>query len=93
MAMDNIIVRNAMIIWFLNIDFNNITSVKLAHALPIINAISAPRPIPFAAKAALKGMTVSALIYKGIPITAAIGTAKGVFSLATLAINSVGINP
>ena len=57
-------VKNAMIIGFLNIDFNNITSVKLAPALPIINAITAPRPMPFAAKAALKGMTASALIYK-----------------------------
>ena len=68
-------IRNAAIIWFLKIDFSKITSVRLAPALPIIRAMTAPKLIPLAAKAALSGITASARIYKGIPMIAAIGTA------------------
>ena len=73
---------------FLNSDFNNITSVKLAPALPMISAIKGPNAMPFAIRAALNGITASALMYKGIPMTAAIGTAHQLSPLAYFAINS-----
>lgn len=61
---------------------SKITSVKLAPALPIISAITAPSPIPFAANAALNGITVSARMYSGIPISTAAGIANQLSSLA-----------
>lgn len=61
-AIPRITNKNAAIILFLKIDFKRITSVKLAPALPIIKAITAPSPIPFVTSAALRGITASALI-------------------------------
>ncbi len=85
--------RKAIINFVVNMDFKRITSGRLAPALPIINAITAPIPIPFATKAALKGINVTARRYKGIPTTAANGIAAGLSSLAYFAIKSVGTKP
>ena len=60
MAIPRMTVRKAAIIWFLKIDLSKMTSVKLAPALPIINAITDPSAMPFCTKAALNGMTASA---------------------------------
>ena len=62
MAIPKITNKKAIIIGLLNIDLSRITSVRLAPALPMINAIIAPIPIPFAAKAADSGITASARI-------------------------------
>lgn len=61
----------------LNIDLSNITSVRLAPALPIIKAIKAPRPIPLVIRTDASGITASARIYSGIPTTALSGMANG----------------
>ena len=92
-AIPRITNKKAAIILFLKIDLRRITSVRLAPALPMINAITAPSPIPLVTSAALKGITASALIYRGIPITAAIGIDNMLSLLEYLAMNSVGINP
>ncbi|MNN96350.1 hypothetical protein D3C81_2153190 [compost metagenome] len=75
--MPKITVRNAAIKGVLNIDLSSITSVRLAPALPIIRAITAPVPMPLSIKTDANGITASARIYKGIPITALNGIANG----------------
>ena len=76
----NITVKKAMMSGVLNRDFKRITSGKLAPDPPIIKANIAPIDTPLLVKIGTKGNKTDALTYKGIPITAAKGIAKGLLS-------------
>jgi hypothetical protein len=58
---------------FLKIDFNKMTSGKLAPAELIIIAITGPKAIPFRIRICEIGIIFEIRIYNGIPIIAAIG--------------------
>jgi hypothetical protein len=74
--------------FFLKIAASRLISRMLIPAPPIIRAATDPTPIPFAIKTALIGIIVSARMYIGIPIIAAIGMANGLSGPAILTIKS-----
>ena len=55
--MPRITVRKAAIIGVLNMDLSRITSVRLAPALPMISAMTAPIPIPLPSSTDASGIT------------------------------------
>ena len=61
-AIPKITIRKAIIIGVRNIDFSKITSVKLAPALPMMSAITAPIPMPLVINTEARGITASARI-------------------------------
>ena len=63
--------------FFLKIEPRMIISGMLAPAPPIMRARTVPTPMPFPTRAALMGITVSALMYMGTPTNAAMGMDHG----------------
>jgi len=91
--MQKIVITYAARNFFLNIAERRDTSGTLAPAPPITRAITAPVLKPFSISAKPIGMSVSARIYIGTPITAAIGTTNGLSAPANPARNPSGTNP
>lgn len=83
----------AMISFFLNMELRMIISGMLAPAPAMISARTVPTPMPLPTRAAAMGMTVSARIYMGTPMNAAIGMDQGFPGPAILTTKSCGKNP
>jgi hypothetical protein len=80
--------NNLIFITFLSIR----NSGKDNHITAIIKASAVPIGTPFAISDWTTGITPAELVYIGIPIITAKGTAKGLFLLIYVSKNQVGIN-
>src|SRR5699024_4235144 len=92
-AMAKMTAKNAARSFRVNKERSRISSVRLDPALPIISASTVPAPTPLDIRAAARGMTASARIYNGMPMTAAIGMAKGLSEPAYCSNKLVGMKP
>jgi len=93
MATPRTVITNAATRRFSKIEARSVTSGILAPVPPMINAITAPIPIPFPSKTALMGMMVSACTYIGTPMIAATGMASGFCDPTSAMIRFSGKNP